>query len=134
MDQSPRVGKKTAKLLESVVRGVRERLRGRGVAAYAVEQQAVETVGELVGIALRRQPRIGPVQGREDEQRGRRVVEVGSELAELSPLAEEGAEALLVAAALRHDLVATLAVEVPPLADEDRRHVELVGDDAEMRA
>src|SRR5215217_5416513 len=84
-------------------RRVRERLRGRGVAAYAVEQQAVETVGELVGVALRRQPRIGPVQGREDEQRGRRVVEVGSELAELSPLAEERAEPLVVAAALRQD-------------------------------
>src|SRR5215216_2469744 len=85
-------------------RRVGERLRGRGVAAYAVDQQAVETVGELVGVALRRQPRIGPVQGREDEQRGRRVVEVGSELAELSSLAEERAEPLVVAAALRHDL------------------------------
>src|SRR5215210_9510066 len=122
MSQSPRVGKKTPNCLIDI-RAARERLRGRGVAAHAVEQQAVETVGELVGVALRRQPRIGPVQSREDEQRRRRVVEVGSELAELASLAEERAEALLVAPAFDENLLPPLALEVPPLADEDRRDV-----------
>ena len=49
-------------------------------------------------------------------------------------LAEERAEPLLVAAALGDELLAALALEVAPLAHEHGRDVELLGDDAEMRA
>src|SRR5207253_1796735 len=66
------------------------------------------------------------------EQRRGGVVEIGPQLAELAPLSEESAEPLLVAPALAHDLLAALALEIAPLADEDRRDVELLGDDAEM--
>ena len=62
----------------------------------------------------------------------RRVVEIGAQLAELAALAEERPEALLVAPPLGEDLLAPLALEVAPLAREDRRDVELLGDDAEM--
>ena len=79
------------------------------------------------------EPGVGPVHGREREQRGGAVVEVGAELAALAALAEERAEALLVAAALGDEGVAALALEVAPLADEDGRDVELLGDDAEVR-
>ena len=49
---------------------------------------------------------------------------------ELTPLAEEGSDPLLVAPPLREDLLAPLALEVTPLLHEDRRHVELIGDHA----
>ena len=94
----------------------------------------VEAVGELVRVGAGVKPRVGPVRGREREQRRRRVVEVGAELAELASLAEESPEPLFVAAALGHDLVVPLALEVAPLADEDGRDVELVGDDTQVRA
>ena len=80
------------------------------------------------------EPRVRPVDGREREQRGGRVVEVGAQLAELAALAEERAEPLLVAAPLGDELLPPLALEVAPLAHEHRRDVELLGDDAEVRA
>ena len=45
--------------------------RGDGVAAHAVDEDRGERVGERVGVAARRQPGVGPVRGREDEQRRR---------------------------------------------------------------
>ena len=71
---------------------------------------------------------------REREQRRGRVVEVGAQVAALASLAEERAEPLLVAAALGDELRAALALEVAPLAHEDGRDVELLGDDLEVRA
>jgi hypothetical protein len=50
------------------------------------------------------------------------------------PFAEERTEALLVAAPLGEELLAPLALEVAPLADEHRRDVELLRDDAQVRA
>ena len=84
--------------------------------------------------AARSQPGVGPVRRRQREQRRGRVVEVGAQLAELAALAEERAEPLLVAAALGDELLAPLALEVAPLAHEDGRDVELLGDDAQVRA
>src|SRR4029450_1161819 len=49
-------------------------------------------------------------------------------------LAEQPADPLLVTPALVEDLLAPLALEVAPLLDEDRGHVELVRDDAQVRA
>ena len=40
---------------------------------------------------------------------------------------------LFVATALGDDLLAPLPLEIAPLADEDRRHIELLGDDPKMR-
>src|SRR5207253_8402475 len=80
------------------------------------------------------QPRVRPVRGREREERRGAVVQVGTQPAEPAALAEERAEALLVAAALAHDLVAALALEVAPLADENGRDVELLGHHAEVPA
>ena len=62
------------------------------------------------------------------------LVEVGAQLALLAALAEERADALLVAAALGDELLAALVVEVPPLLHEDGRDLELVGHDAQVRA
>ena len=101
-----------------------------GVAAHPVEQQRREAVGELVRVGVGPQPGVGPVDGRERDERGRAVVEIGAQLASLAPFAEERAEALLVAAALGDEAVAALALEVAPLADEDGRDVELLRDDA----
>src|SRR5918992_2130057 len=105
----------------------------RRVAADAVDEQPPEAVGELVRVAAGSEPGVRPVQRREGQERGRRVVEVGAELAQLASLAEEPAPALLVAAPLGEDLVAALALEVAPLAHEDRGHVELLRDDAQVR-
>jgi len=49
------------------------------------------------------------------------------------PFAEERAEALLVAPPLGEELVRALALEVPPLTDEDGRDVQLLRDNAQMR-
>ena len=108
------------------------KLPGR-VTSHPVDEQPVETVGELVGVGPGTEPGVGPVRRRERKERGRRVVEVGAELAELAPLTEEGAEPLLVAAPLGDDLLAPFALEVAPFADEDGRDVELVGHDPQVR-
>ena len=84
--------------------------------------------------AARPQPGVRPVRGRECEQRRRCVVEIRAQLPELASLTEERAEPLLVAPAFREELLAPLALEVAPLADEDRRDVELLRDDAQVRA
>src|SRR3954447_15374195 len=89
----------------------------RRVAAHAVDEERVEAVGELDRVASRAQPRIRPVGGREEQQRGARVVQVRAQLAELSALAKQRTHALLVAPALADDLVAALALEIAPLAD-----------------
>ena len=94
--------------------------------------KTVETVRELVRVATRLEPRVGPVRRREREQRGGRVVEIGAQLAALPALAEERPDPLLVASPLAEDLVPALADEVAPLAHEDRRDVELLGDDAQV--
>ena len=44
----------------------------------------------------------------------------------------EAPDALLVAPPLGHDLVSPLPLQVTPLADEDRRDVELLGNDAKV--
>src|SRR5690348_5780516 len=106
----------------------------RGVTAHAVEQRLVEAVGELLRVRVRTDPRVRPVRGRQRQQRGRRVLQVGAQPAELASLAEVGAEALLVAAPLRDELVAALTLEVTPLTDEDRCDIELLGDDPQVRA
>src|SRR6185312_3034144 len=65
----------------------------------------------------------------------RRVdVQVGPQLPEVAALAEELADALLVPAPLGDDLLEPLALEVLPFLDEDRRDVELLGDDSQMGA
>ena len=62
------------------------------------------------------EPGVRPVRGGEREQRRRRVVQVGAELAELAPLAEEVADPLLVPAPRRDELLAPVALYVFPLA------------------
>ncbi len=104
------------------------------VAAHPVEQEVGEPVGELVRAGVCAQPGVGPVHRRERDERGYAVVEIGTQLAALAALAEERAEALLVATALGDEKIATLTLEIPPLADEDGGDVELLGDDAEMAA
>ena len=103
------------------------------VAAEPVEQDVAEAIRERVGVALGRQPGLGPVRRREREKRRRGVVEVGAELSELAALAEESPESLLVAPPLAEDLLAPFALEVAPLTREDRRDVELAGDRAQVR-
>ena len=80
----------------------------------------------VVRVAARLKPGVGPVRGREEDERGHAHVEVGAQLALLDALAEERADALLVAAALGEELLAALAFEVAPLADEHGRDVELL--------
>src|SRR3989440_5560858 len=106
----------------------------RGVAAHAVEQELVEAIRESVGVRIAPQPRVRPVRSREREQGRGRVVEIGSQSAELASLAEERAKTFLVAAALGEELVASLALEISPLADEHGGDVELPGDDVKVRA
>jgi hypothetical protein len=94
----------------------------------------VEAVGELVRRATRPEPGIGPVcSGKEQEGRGV-LVQVGSELPELAPLAEESPDPLLVPAPLGDELLAARAFEIAPLLDEDGGDVQLLGDDVEVRA
>src|SRR5438132_180603 len=81
-------------------------LRGRRVAADAVDEQGMEPIGELVGVLALPEPRVGPVRGREHEQGRGGVVEIRSKLAELAALAEERAEALLVPPPLGEELLA----------------------------
>src|SRR5580765_6690756 len=69
---------------------------GSRVAAHAVEQKGVEAVGKLIRIGLRAKPGVGPVRRRQGEQRGGGVVEIRPQPAELAPLSEERAEAVLV--------------------------------------
>src|SRR5207248_4740280 len=54
------------------------RLRGR-VAAHTVEQRGEEAIGERVRVAAGPEPGVGPVGGREEEERRGRDVEVRSE-------------------------------------------------------
>jgi hypothetical protein len=115
------------------LRGAR-RKRSARVAAHPVEEERREPVGELVGAGIGPQPGVGPVDGREREERGRAVVEIGAQLAPLAAFAEERAEALLVPAALCDEAGAALAFEVAPLADEDGRNVELLRDDPQVAA
>ncbi len=93
-----------------------------------------EAICEVVRVAPGLEPGVRPVRRREQEQRRRAGVEVGAQTARLDTLAEERAPALLVPAPLGDDLVAVLALEVAPLAREDGRDVELLGDDAKMTA
>src|SRR5207248_1651393 len=108
------------------------RLRGR-VPAHSVEQRRVEPVRELVCVRARSEPGVGPVGGAQEEERRRRHVEVGPELAPLDTFAEELADPLLVPPPLGHEPLLPLALEVAPLADEHRRDVELARDDREVR-
>src|SRR6185436_11876734 len=87
---------------------------GRGsarcrVPADPVQQKREEPIGEDVRVAAGMEPRVGPVRGREEEQDGGAVVEVGAQLAELAAFAEEVAHALLVAAPLGDKRIATVA-------------------------
>src|SRR3954469_5845580 len=109
-----------------------DHLSRRRVTAHAVQQRFVEPVGKRVRVGLRRDPRVRPVRRRERQQRRGAVVEVGAELAELTPVAKERAEPFLVAAALGEKLLAALALEVAPLANEDRCDVELLRDHAQV--
>ena len=77
--------------------------------------------------------RVRPVRRREEEQRRRLDVEVGAELARLDAVAEQVPHALLVASALDDEGFAPLAPEVPPLAHEHGRHVELSRNHRQVR-
>src|SRR4029077_4841660 len=107
---------------------------GSRVAAHTVEQEGVEAVGKLIGIGLRAQPRVGPVRRRQGEQGGGGVVEVRPQAAERAPFAEPRAEAVLVPTALGEELLAPFALEVTPFTNEYRRDLELLRDDAQVRA
>jgi hypothetical protein len=109
-------------------------LRRRRIPAHAVNEDAEEAIRQLVGVGAGGQPRVRPVGRREDEEGGGVVVQIRAKLSALAPLAEECAEALLVAAALGEELVGPLTLEVAPLADEDRGNIELLGDDAQVGA
>src|SRR5713101_2407676 len=89
------------------------------VAPHAVQQRTEEAVRQRIGVLTRPKPRVGPVGGGEREQRRRRVVEVGPQVAQLASFAKERAEPLLVASPFGDERVAPLAFEVAPLADED---------------
>jgi hypothetical protein len=110
------------------------RLRRCRVPAHAVDEQREETVGELVGVAAGLQPGVRPVRRREEEQCRRRVVEIGAEVAEVAPLAQELADPLFVASPLGDELLAPGALEVAPLLDEYGGNVELLRDDAQVAA
>src|SRR6266540_3939442 len=112
----------------------RAALPRRRVPLHAFKEEGVEAVGEVVGVAAWLEPGVGPVRRGEHEQCRGRVVEVAAQLAELPPFAEEGSDALLVAAALAEDLLAPVALQVAPLLHEDGRDVELVCHDSEVRA
>jgi hypothetical protein len=116
------------------LQGTRRKQLLTRVAAHPVEQEVREPVGELVRARVGAQPGVGPVRRRERDERGCAVVEIRAQLAPLAAFAKERAEALLVAAALGDEEVATLALEISPLADEDGGDVELLRDDAEMAA
>src|SRR5581483_1217823 len=76
--------------------------------------------------------RVRPVRGGEEEQGGRRDVEIGAQLAALDALAKKVADPFLVAAPLGDEPRAPVAGEVAPLAHEDGRDVELTRDDGEV--
>src|SRR5687768_1387510 len=82
--------------------GRRETLGGCGVAAHAVDEQPEEAVGELLRVPTLLEPGVRPVGGREEEQCGRALVEIGAQLALLAALAEERSDPLFVAPALGH--------------------------------
>src|SRR5438876_5694305 len=104
--------------------------RRRDIAAHPVEQEVVEAVGQLIGIALGPQPGVRPVRGGERKQRRGAIVEIRTQRTELAAFAKECAEALLVAPAFREELLAALPLEIAPFADEDRRDVQLLRDDS----
>src|SRR5438045_850419 len=81
---------RTANLRRGKNRRPRERaaLRRCRVPAEPVEEERVEAIRELVGGAPGPEPGVRPVRGREEEEGGRGVVEIGSQLRQLSPLAE----------------------------------------------
>jgi hypothetical protein len=79
-------------------------------------------------------PGVRPVGGREEEESGDVLIEIGPEFAQLPALAKEAANPLLVPPALGDDLVQAFRLEVLPLLDEDSRHLELLGDDAQVGA
>ena len=114
-------------------RASRRGLAGR-VAAHPVQQQRREAVHDVVGLRARAQPGVGPVHSRERKPGGSRVVEIGAKLAPLTAFAEECAKPLLVAAAFGHEGLAAALPRGTPLAREDRRDVELLGDHSEMPA
>src|SRR5262249_9179796 len=105
---------------------------GRRVPAHAVEEQIEEPVRERVRGASGLEPRGRPVRGREEHQRRSARVEIRPELTLLDALAEERSNALLVTFALRDELELSFLAEVAPFAHEHRRHVELLGDDAQV--
>src|SRR5215210_3164771 len=109
------------------------RLYGGRVAAHTVDEDREEAICELVGVRALREPGVGPVRRRENEQDGGMVVEIRPQSALLATLAEERAKALLVAPALGKELLGSIALEVAPLADEDRRDIELLRDDPQVR-
>ena len=92
-----------------------------------------EAVGELVRVRAGAEPCVGPVGGREREESGGAVVEVGAQLADLSAFPEERTDPLLVPPALGDELLAPLALEVAPFPDEDRGDVELLRNDPQVR-
>ena len=107
---------------------------GVEVAAHPVDEQREEAVGELVCVAAGPQPGIGPVHRRQEQTRRRADVEIRAQLTEVAALAEQLADALLVAPALRDELVQPRPLEVAPFLDEDSRDVELLGNDAQVAA
>ena len=86
-----------------------------------------------------RQPPIRPVPGHEAVERGQ---DVGGgqrridrrERARLDALGDGRAEPAFVRVAPSRDVIATLRVERAPLVDEDAGALDVVGDDADVRA
>ena len=111
-----------------------ESVSRRRVAADAVDEDRGEGVGERVGVAAGGRARCRPSsrpRGRAARRRPRRGL-CAARRARALP--EEYPQPLLVATPLADDLLAPLALEVPPLADEYGRHVELLGDHSQVRA
>src|SRR5438093_7840453 len=109
-------------------------LRRSRIAAHPVDEQREEAVGELVRVPAGLEPRVCPVRGREQDEGGDVLVQVGTELRQLPPLAEQLSDPFLVTAALGDELLAPVALEVAPLLNEDGGDVELLGDDPEVAA
>src|SRR6476659_5111111 len=105
---------------------------GRCVAAHPVGDDREEPIREGVRVRVGSDPRVRPVRRRQDEQDSGLDVELGPERAALGRLATQVVPALLVPAALGPERGSLGLLEEPPLAGEDRRCVDLRGDDREV--
>ena len=116
----------------SHLRTIATQLRGRGVAAHAVDEQPEEAVGQL----LVSRPGWSHVYAQFAAERKSSPAAASSRSERSSPCSRPSrksvADPFLVAPPLGDERFAPLIGEVPPLAREDGRDVELLGDDAEV--